>query len=36
MPGDEVLVRRAIRMEQASGQPLYLFSLTAKEILRYC
>ncbi len=33
MLGDAVLARRAIRMEQASGQPLYLFSLTAKEIL---
>ena len=30
--GEFVLVRRAIRMEQACGKPLYLFSLTAKEI----
>jgi DGQHR domain-containing protein len=29
----DVLARRAIRMEQTAGSPLYLFSLTAKEIL---
>jgi DGQHR domain-containing protein len=34
MTGKAQLVRRALRLEQTSGHPLYLFTLTAAEVLQ--
>lgn len=34
MTGDPVLVRRALKLVQAAGHPLYLFTLTAAEVLQ--
>ena len=33
-PARKIIRRRAIRLEQSEGHPLYLFSLTGDEILR--